>query len=100
MPSDTVVGEPAVWVETTGALSLRIWCCFGDAAIAVFGLIVDAVCEAGVHLLAQRSSSIARTLGDAAVRSLQHEAEQHVSAPPAKAEVAETRSPATSAIAG
>jgi hypothetical protein len=99
MPSPAT--EPAGCEDATlaGAFSLRICCVFGDAATAVFGLMVDAVCDAGVHLLAQRSLSIAWTFGEAAVRSLQQVAEQHASDPPARTELAEAmNSPATAAI--
>ena len=100
MPS--VATEPEVCGEATAAraFSLRICCVFGDAATAVFGVVmVDAVCDAGAHLLTQRSFSIAWTFGEAAVRSLQQPAAQHGSDPPAKAELAEAmNSPATAAI--
>jgi hypothetical protein len=101
MPSATT--EPAGCEDATlaGVPSLRIWCTFGDAASAVFGVMVDAACDAGVHLLAQRSFNIAWTFGEAAVRSLQQVAEQHASEPPARAEPAEAmNSPATAAIIG
>lgn len=82
-------------------MSLRICCVFGDPATAAFGVMVDAVCDAGVHLLAQRSFSIAWTFGDAAVRSWQQPAAQHASEPPARAEPAEAmNSPATAASIG
>src|SRR5215470_17857197 len=101
MPSAAT--EPEVCGEATLArvFSLRICCVFGDAATAVFGVTVDAVCDAGAHLLTQRSFSIAWTFGEAAVRSWQQPAEQHASDPPATAELAQVmNSPATAAIIG
>ena len=100
MPSAAT--EPVSCEDATLApgFSLRICCVFGDAATAVFGVVmVDAVCDAGAHLLTQRSLSIAWTFGEAAVRSLQQPAEQHASDPPARTELAEAmKSPATAAI--
>ena len=101
MPSAAT--EPAVCEDATlaGAFSLRICCVFGEPATAVFGVMVDAVCDAGAHLLAQRSFNAARNFGDAAVLSWQQPAAQHASEPPAKAELAEAmKSPAAAAIIG
>ena len=99
MPSAATAPEVRGEATLAGEFSFRICCVFGDAATEVFGVMVETVCDAGAHLLTQRSFSAAWTFGEAAVRSRQQPAEQHASVPPAKAELAEAmNSPATAAI--